>query len=235
MHKILHQDLQKMSFPGDFAEDQTPKTRRCMLFGEADSAIPGGRLDPSEMTTFFHCFYNGIIPDRTIWFAYKGKKNMFESPLKFDFKSVDSDATSLTNLGEAITLRILPVYFSAGESHQLSYEFYHRAAVSHQFGLGQLPIRSFFASLEKLRELVDSGMEYNQLKNLMHDAETIDLEGWIVTPFAPKPFRQWWLEWCSHLFCTSTTFYYQKLDPSYAAPSNEVTCHATPLSFHNPI
>jgi hypothetical protein len=39
MHKVLGQDLHKMSFPSDHTEEEKPKTRRCMSYGEAASAF----------------------------------------------------------------------------------------------------------------------------------------------------------------------------------------------------
>jgi hypothetical protein len=35
MHKVLGQDLHKMSFPSDHTEEGKPKTCRCMSYGEA--------------------------------------------------------------------------------------------------------------------------------------------------------------------------------------------------------
>lgn len=80
------------------------------------------------------------------------------------------------------------------------YEFYYPAMAAQQLGLGQMPIHPIFAKLVKPKELVGSSLEYGQLKNLMPNIETINLEGWTITPFATKSFHQWWSEWCSHLF-----------------------------------
>jgi hypothetical protein len=114
---------------------------------------------------------------KIVWYAYHGGRNTFELPIKFSFESVDSDADSMTNLGEAITPGILPVNFSIGRSHQLTYEFYNPSVAACQFGFSQLPVRLFFADLVKPREIVNNSLEYDRLKDLMPDAETIDLEG----------------------------------------------------------
>jgi hypothetical protein len=49
-------------------------------------------------------------------------------------------------------------------------------------------------------------LEHDRLKNLVLDAETIDLEGW-VSSFTTKPFKQWWSEWSLHLFYASAKTY----------------------------
>jgi hypothetical protein len=48
---------------------------------------------------------------------------------------------------------------------------------AHQLGFGQLPVHLFFMDWVKPRETVNSGLEYDRLKNLVLDAETIELEG----------------------------------------------------------
>jgi hypothetical protein len=94
----------------------------------------------------------------------------------------------MTNLGEAITPGILPVNFSIGRSHQLYSEFYHPSIAARQLGFGQLAVRPFFTNPVKPRKVVNSGLEYDRLKNLMPDAEIIDLEGWTISSFTTKPF-----------------------------------------------
>lgn len=158
MHQILNQDLQKMSFPGDFAEDEEPRTCRCTSFGEAASAISCTRLDLFEMATFFRCFYNGIIPEKTIWFPYYGAKEFYERTIKFEFENIETEPSSLKNLEEAIKLGILLVISSVDRNHQLSYEFYYPAMASCQFGFGQLLVQLFFTDLVKPREIVTSGL-----------------------------------------------------------------------------
>jgi hypothetical protein len=192
-----------MSFPGNHTEEKEPRTRRCTSYGEVASAFPCNKLVPSEMATFFRCFYNGFVQEKIVWYAYYGGRNTSELPVKFSFKSVDTEADSMTNLGEAIASGILPVNFSIDRSHQLSYEFYYLSISARQLGLSQLPIRPFFVDLVKPREVINSGLEYDRLKNLMPDTETIDLEGWTISSFTTKPFRQWWSEWSLHLFCAS--------------------------------
>jgi hypothetical protein len=115
----------------------------------------------------------------------------------------------MTSFGETITPGILPVDFFTRRSHQPSYEFYYPSIVARQLGFGQLPVRLFFTDLVKPRETVSNRLEYDRLKSLVLDAETIDLEGWITGSFTTKPFKQWCLEWSLHLFCASAKTYYQ--------------------------
>jgi hypothetical protein len=58
---------------------------------------------------------------------------------------------------------------------------------SRQLCFGQVPARLFFADWVKPRETVSSGLEYDRLKNLILDAENIDLEGWIISSFTTRP------------------------------------------------
>jgi hypothetical protein len=60
MHKVLGHRLHKISFLSDHTEEEKPRTRRCMSYGEAASAFPCDRLALSEVATFFRCFYNGF-------------------------------------------------------------------------------------------------------------------------------------------------------------------------------
>ena len=128
----------------------------------------------------------------------------------------------MTSFGEAITQGILPVDFFTGRSRRPSYEFYYPSIAARQLGFSQLSIHLFFADLVKPRETVTNGLEYDRLKNMMPDAETIDLEGWLISSFTTKPFNQWWLEWSLHLFYVSAKIYCQKFDPSFIVPKYEV-------------
>jgi hypothetical protein len=118
MHKVLGQDLHKMSFPSDHTEEEKPKTRRCMSYGEAASAFPCDKLTMSEVATFFKWFYNGFTWEKIIWYAYYGENNTFELPIKFSFASIDTDTDSVTSFEEAITLGILRVDFFTRQIHQ---------------------------------------------------------------------------------------------------------------------
>jgi hypothetical protein len=96
----------------------------------------------------------------------------------------------MESFGEAITPGILPVNFSTGRGQQPSYKFCYPSVGARQLGLSQLPVRLFFANLVKPRETVGSALEYDWLKYLVPDAETIDLEGWRISSFTTKPFKQ---------------------------------------------
>lgn len=83
MHKVAVRDLKNLNFPSsDYSEDQHKtqqrKTRRCLSFGEASSAIS----IPLHIGHFFKGFYNGFSNEVIIWFAYP-KDNEFELPYKF--------------------------------------------------------------------------------------------------------------------------------------------------------
>lgn len=211
-----------MSFPGNHSEEEEPTTCRCTSFGEAASTFSRDRLVPSETTNFFRCFYNGFTKEKKVWYAPQGKQNMFEHPIKFSFEYVDTETDNMATLGEAITPGILSVNFFTGWSHQPSYEFYYPSITAYQLGFGQLPVCLFFADLVKPWEIVNSGLEYDHLKNLSPGAETIDLEGLFINSFTTKPFKHWWSEWCLHLFCELSQTYCRRFDPNFVAPDNEV-------------
>jgi hypothetical protein len=149
---------------------------------------------------------------------------MFELPIKFSFESINTEAESMESFGEAITPGILPVNFFTGRSHQLSYVFYYPSVAARQLGFGQVPAHLFFANRVKPKESVSSGLEYDQLRNLILDAETIDLDGWIISSFTTRPFEQLWSEWSLHLFYASAKTCCQRFDPDFIGPDDEVTC-----------
>jgi hypothetical protein len=74
-------------------------------------------------------------------------------------------------------------------------------------------------------------VEYDRLKNLILDAENVDLEGWIICSFTTRPFKQWWSEWSLHLFCASAKIYCHKFDPS-SVPNDEVIYPLLSYQFH---
>jgi hypothetical protein len=122
MHKVLGQDLHKMSF---HTKEEKPRTHQCMSYGEEASAFSCDKMTPSEVATFFRCFYNGFTQEKIVWYAYYGENNTFELPVKFNFKPIDTNADSMTSFEEAIIPGILPINFFTGRSHQPSYEFYY--------------------------------------------------------------------------------------------------------------
>jgi hypothetical protein len=95
--------------------------------------------------------------------------------------------------------------------------------VACQLGFDQLPVRLFFTDLVKPRETVTTGLEYDRLKNLVLDVETIDLDGWVISSFTTKPFRQWWSARSLHLFFASAKTYCQQFAPIFIVPDDEVT------------
>lgn len=131
--------------------------------------------------------------EKTIWYSYHDVDITFELPIKFRFASINTEANSMTNFGEAITPGILPVNFSARRSQQPSYEFYYPSAAACQLGFGQLPVRPFFAHFVKPRETLNNSLEHDQLKNLVPDHKTVDLDGWIISSFTSRPFKEWLL------------------------------------------
>ncbi|XP_034586742.1 uncharacterized protein [Setaria viridis] len=72
------------------------------------------------------------------------------------------------------------------------------------------------------REIPDEltkGLDYSRLCDKVPDSSTIDLNNWIVAPFAVQPFKSWWAEWKQHLFCASPVTYCNDLDPENIDPT----------------
>nr|XP_034576805.1 uncharacterized protein LOC117840411 [Setaria viridis] len=127
--------------------------------------------------------------------------------------SFDNDLTNAL-----IKLGILPANFFSGKDSP-TYEFYNPSVAARQFGLGQLLIRVYFAGRAKFRDALTKSLDYNRLCDLVPDSSTIDLNNWIVAPFAVKQFKLWWAEWKQHLFCVSPTTYCNDLDPDNIDPN----------------
>ena len=131
----------------------------------------------------------------------------------------------MINFRKSITPGILPVYFYVGRNHQPTYEFYYPSAGSRQLGFGQLPIHPFFPDLVQWRQTITSGIEYDWLKNLAPDTNTISLENWIIASFTTVPCRLWWAEQSKHIFYAPVDTYCHRLDPSSMVPVDEVPHH----------
>jgi hypothetical protein len=144
-----------------------------LVIWRSNIGFPCDKLAFLEVATFFICFYNGFTQEKIVWYAYHDENNAFELPVKFSFDSINTEAESMESFGEAITLGIFPVNFFTSRSHQPSYEFYYPSVAARQLDFGQVPVHLFFADRVKPRETVNSHVEYDRLKNLILDAETV--------------------------------------------------------------
>ena len=170
------------------------------------------------MAEYFRCFYNGFNEDATVWFPYRRDDPIFELPTCFDSTTgrFDEDLTD-----ELIKPGILPANFFSGKDAP-TYEFYNPSAAARQLGMGQLPIQVYFAGRAKFRDGLTTGLDYSRLRDRIPDSTTIDLNDWIVAPFAVQPFKLWWAEWKQYLFCNSPSAYCNLLDPTNIDPNAEV-------------
>nr|XP_034577307.1 uncharacterized protein LOC117840882 [Setaria viridis] len=94
--------------------------------------------------------------------------------------------------------------------------------------MGQLPIRVYFAGRIKFREALKTGLDYCRLRDRIPDSSTINLNEWLLYPFAIQPFKLWWAEWKQFLFCNSASAYCNLLDPSNIDPNAEAGNQAPP-------
>ena len=154
-----------MQFPlEEFSEEEETITRRCTSFGEAAIMIAN---DPKTfgITDFFKCFYNGFSETSTVWFAYQDEKVIYENPFKLQLDSWKTDEEATKIMKEVISLRILPINFTAGKDVP-SYEFYNPSVVARQIGFGQVPPSLFFVGKVQFRGTLNSALCYSQLKDL---------------------------------------------------------------------
>jgi hypothetical protein len=97
MQKIMTQDLRSLKFPSlTFLEEQEEqltddnRTRRCMSFGEAASAISIN----GSISYFFKLLYKGFSGEILEWFIYSDIPE-FDLPYSFRFESKYTDAGPL--------------------------------------------------------------------------------------------------------------------------------------------
>ena len=147
-------------------------------------------------------------------FSYQDEKVMYENPFKFQLDSWKTDEEATKIMKEIISLRILPINFTAGKNTP-SYEFYNPLVAARQLGFGQVPPSLFFVGKVQFREALNSALSYSRLKDLEPDVNMILLADWQTAPFATTPFIQWWSEWQENIFCKSANLYCITLDYNY--------------------
>ena len=148
MHKIVRPDLRSLSFPSsNFDEEyrgEEGRTRQCMSYGEAASAIS---ID-IDIGHLFKKFYRGFDADTLTWLPYnEDENNELIFPFKFRFKSGCSDETATAIFNSFIKPYVLLAEFCHGHGKMATgsflpgnlptYEFYSPSFVARQFGLGQ--------------------------------------------------------------------------------------------------
>lgn len=114
--------LSDQSFPSsDFSEAEEPIMHRCILMGEALSAMPGVRMSADAFGAL-----PGIRHNDQVWFFFKALMVLgFEIPYLITPDSMMGDDTSRVIFLSCITPCILPVAVGSGRSQTRSYEFYH--------------------------------------------------------------------------------------------------------------
>lgn len=143
----MSQDLRSLRFPSlTYLEEQEEhltannKTRRCISFGEAASAISIS----GSISYFFKLFFKGFPEEILEWFVYPDIPE-FEQPTSFRFESDYTGAEALKVLNYMIRPCLLPTESRRGrEKPPISYEFYNPSVAARQMGFGQLPPKLFF-------------------------------------------------------------------------------------------
>jgi len=186
MHKIVRPNLRSLSFPSsNFDEEYRGKegrTRQCMSYGEAISAIT---ID-IDIGHLFKKFYRGFNVGILTWLPYNEDENdELIFPFKFQFESGCSDKTTAAIFNSFIKPCVLPAEFCHGRGKMaigsfllgnlLTYEFYYLSFVARQFGFGQLPPQLFFKNILKLREDISEVMEASKVFQLGSDLPSLCL------------------------------------------------------------
>jgi hypothetical protein len=134
MHKLVRPNFKNLSFPSsNFDEEyrgEEGRTRQCMSYGEAASAIA---ID-FGIGHFFKKFYRGFDVDILIWLPYDDENDKLTFPFKFQFESGCSDDVATAIFNCFIKPYVLPVEFRHG----------HGKMATSSFILGNLPTYEFY-------------------------------------------------------------------------------------------
>jgi hypothetical protein len=155
-----------------------------MSFGESASAI----IVNGSTADFLKLFYRNS-PEATLeWFVYLDTLE-FELPASFRFQTIYIDAVELKILSHLVRPSLLSVEIGHGrEKPPTSYEFYCRSIVARQMGFGQLPLALLFADKVKLRETINSAIEYNRILHFEQSLLPKAISGWDCVSFTSSAF-----------------------------------------------
>ena len=177
MYKIVRPNLRNLSFPSSyFVEDYKGKegrTRQCMNYGEAASAIT---IDV-DIGHLLKKFFRGFDANILTWLPYdEDEDNELVLPVKFRFESGCSDEIAAAIFSCIIKPCVLLAKFHHGRGkiatgsflpeNLPTYKFYNSCFMARQFGLGQLPPQLFFKNILKLREGINEEMEASRVFHL---------------------------------------------------------------------
>jgi len=170
--------------------EEEGRTRQCMNYGEAASAI----TIATDVGHLFKKFYRGFDADVLTWLPYdEDENNELVFPFKFRFESGCSDETATAIFNFFIKPCVLPAKFHHGRGKMSTgsfllgnlptYKFYNPAFEAHQFGLSQLPPRLFFKDILKPREGISEAMEASRAFQLGSDLPSLYLHEWTRASF----------------------------------------------------
>ena len=125
MHKIVKLNLQNLSFPSsNFDEEyrgEEGRTRQCMNYGEATSAI----TIVVDVGHVFKKFYRGFDADILTWLPYDDdENNELVFPFKFQFELGCSDKMAAAIFNSFIKPCVLPAEFYHGHGKMSTSSFH---------------------------------------------------------------------------------------------------------------
>ena len=140
MHKFVRPDLKSMNFPSsNFDEEyrgEEGRTRQCMSYGEAASAIT---ID-FDIGHLFKKFYRGFGIDILTWLPYGDENDELAFPFKFRFESGCSNDVAAAIFNSFVKPCVLLAEFRHGRGKMAigsfipgnlpTYEFYNPSFVA---------------------------------------------------------------------------------------------------------
>jgi hypothetical protein len=160
-------------------------------------SLPGGKLNPTNASSWFRIFYRGL--DNPIFLPYTDSE-IFENPITFKLADFADDDSTRHLYSIMIRPYFLPVGMSTSNRIiKLGYEFYQPVVAAWQFGLGQVPPHFFLHCLTisraDLSDILTSQRCYSLFADL-HIPIPVDLS---FTSLAIG-FENWWSMWKTHVF-----------------------------------
>jgi hypothetical protein len=192
---------------------------RCTSFGQALYSLPGSKLTPTDASSWFRIFYQGL--NNPIFLLYADSE-IFENLITIrlaDF--ADDDGTR-----HLYSIMIHPCFLPVGMSTSNTvikpgYELYQPVVAARQFGLGQVPPHFFLHHLTISRTDLPDALSSQRCYSLFTDLHIpipVDLS---FTSSAIN-FENWRSMWKTHIFRKALGPMLQQINAEYEAPEEEV-------------
>jgi hypothetical protein len=203
----------------NYFSDQSGRRIRCTSFGQALYSLPGSKLNPTDASSWFRVFYQGL--NNPIYLPCIDSE-IFENPSAFRLDDFADDESTRHLYSIMIHPCFLPVGMSTSNKIiKLGYESYQPVIAARQFGLGQVSPHFFLhyltISRADLPDIVTSQRCYILFTDL-HIPIPVDLS----FNFLAIGFENWWSMWKTHVFRKALGPMLQQIDTEYETLEEEV-------------